>query len=75
MGGHGWQLRDAGFLLAGDGNALKLNCGDSYTTPRIYSRSLSCALKTGGEKMVSDERLLAFTRGLSTSWGYSQTPG
>ena len=57
----------------GDGNALKLNCGGSHTTPWIYSRSLSCTLKTGWEKMVSDERLLAFTRGLSTSWGYSQT--
>ena len=36
----------------GDGNALKLNCGDSYTTLWIYSRLLSCTLKTGGKCSV-----------------------
>ena len=35
MGGHGWRLRDAGFLLAGDGNALKLTVVTGYTSLRV----------------------------------------
>ena len=34
MGGHGWWLRDAGFLLGGDGNALKLTVVTGYTSLR-----------------------------------------
>ena len=35
MGGHGWRLRDAGFLLGGDGNALKLTVVTGYTSLRV----------------------------------------
>ena len=32
MGGHGWWLRDAGFLLGGDAYALKLTVVTGYTS-------------------------------------------
>lgn len=46
-----WRVTANWYMMSfrGDGNALKLNCGEA-TQVREFSISLSCTLKTGGEK-------------------------